>query len=137
MGNTHEETDVLPGSRRDEDSQDKTSLIVEERVVTSENPYRRRARQSGTMGLDYNTTKRRSSLGLIVQSDMVFIVFYDAHRPKNIIEGHGNMMTKGNEVSEECFLRRRAFVVKEMIKKTRHKKRKATIQCTDRCQRRI
>ena len=28
----------------------------------------------------------------------------------NIVEGHGKMMTKGYEVSEECFLRRRAFV---------------------------
>ena len=69
-----------------------------------------------TTRLDCNAAKRRSSLGLIVQSDVVFIMFYDAHRPKNIVEGHRNMMTKGDEVSKECFLRRRVFVVKEMIK---------------------
>ena len=52
-------------------------------------------RQTETMGLDYNTAKQRSSLELIVQINAVFIMFYDAHGPKNIIEGHGNMMTKG------------------------------------------
>ena len=39
------------------------------------------------MGLDYNTAKQRSSLELIVQINAVFIMFYDAHGPKNIIEG--------------------------------------------------
>ena len=68
------------------------------------------------MELDCNATKQRSSLGLIVQSDTVFIMFYDAHRPKNIVEGHRKMMTKGVEVSEECFLRRRAFIIREMIR---------------------
>ena len=68
------------------------------------------------MRLDCNTAKQRSSLGLIVQSDAVFIMFYDVHGPKNIIEGHGKMMTKGDKVSEECFLRRRVFIIKEMIK---------------------
>ena len=89
----------------------------------SYNPYRQRARQVRGTRLDCNAAKWRSSLGLIVQSDAVFIVFYDVHRPKNIIEGHGNMMTKGDKVSKECFLRRRVFVVKEMIKnKTQGKK---------------
>ena len=30
----------------------------------------------------------------------------------NIVEGHGTMMTKGNEVGEEYYLRRRVFNVK-------------------------
>ena len=30
----------------------------------------------------------------------------------NIIEDHGKMMTKGNEVGKECHLRRRAFDIK-------------------------
>ena len=30
----------------------------------------------------------------------------------NVIEGHGKMMTKGNEVDEECYLGRRAFDIK-------------------------
>ena len=68
------------------------------------------------MELDCNAAKQRSSLGLIVQSDMVFIMFYNVHGSKNIVEGHGNMMTKGDEVSKECFLRRRVFIIKEMIK---------------------
>ena len=30
----------------------------------------------------------------------------------NIVEGHGRVMTKGYEVSGECYLRRRAFNIK-------------------------
>ena len=30
----------------------------------------------------------------------------------NIAECHGRMMTKGYEVSEECYLRRKAFNIK-------------------------
>ena len=30
----------------------------------------------------------------------------------NIVEGHGKVMTKGYEVSRECYLRGRAFDVK-------------------------
>ena len=30
----------------------------------------------------------------------------------NIIEGHGKMMTKGNEVGEECYFGRRVFDIK-------------------------
>ena len=45
-------------------------------------------------------------------------------------------MTKGNEVSEECFLRRRVFVVKGNGREQSVKKRKVTTQHTDRHQRR-
>ena len=64
------------------------------------------------MRLDCNAAQWRSSLRLKVQDDTVFILSYNGHRPWNIVEGQGRMMTKGNEVSEECFLRRRAFIVK-------------------------
>ena len=37
----------------------------------------------------------RTSLRLEVQNDAVFIVDYNAHRPWNIVEGHGREMTKG------------------------------------------
>ena len=77
-----------------------------------------------TMGLDCNVGSRRSSLRLRVQSDVVFIMSYNVHRPWNIIEGHGKMMTKGYKVSEECFLGRRAFDHKrkqcEARKKSHH-----------------
>ena len=63
------------------------------------------------MRLDCNATQRRSSLRLVIQDDTVFILSYNEHRPWNIIEGQGRVMTKGNKVSEECFLRRRAFII--------------------------
>ena len=43
---------------------------------------------------------------------MVFILSYNEHGPWNIIEGQRRMMTKGNKVGEECYLRRRVFDVK-------------------------
>ena len=55
---------------------------------------------------------RRSSLRLVVQDDVVFIMSYDAHGPWNVIEGQRRMMTKGNEVGRECYLRRRVFDIK-------------------------
>ena len=64
------------------------------------------------MTLDCNATQRRSSLRLVVQNDVVFILSYNEHRPWNTIEGQRRMMTKGYKVSEECYLRRRVFVVK-------------------------
>ena len=45
--------------------------------------------------LEVSTRLQRTSLRLVIQDDIVFILSYDAHRPKNIIEGHGKMMTKG------------------------------------------
>ena len=45
--------------------------------------------------LDHYAQMQRSSLRLVIQDDMVFIMSYYAHRPKNVIEGHGMMMTKG------------------------------------------
>ena len=42
----------------------------------------------------------------------------------NIIEGHGRMMTKGNEVGEECYLRRRVFDTKGNGKRQSIAKRK-------------
>ena len=64
------------------------------------------------MRLDCNAAQRRSSLGLVVQDDAVFILSYDEHGPWNIIEGQGRMMTKEYEVSEECYLGRRVFIIK-------------------------
>ena len=54
----------------------------------------------------------RSSLRLVVQDDVVFILSYNEHRPWNVVEGQRRVMTKGNKASEECFLRRRVFIVK-------------------------
>ena len=48
------------------------------------------------------------------------------------MEGHGRVMTKGNEASEEGFLRRRVFVVKGNTREQSVKERKATTQRTDR-----
>ena len=64
------------------------------------------------MRLDCNTAQQRSSLRLIVQKDTVFILSYNAHGPWNTVEGQRRMMTKEYEVSGECYLGRRAFVVK-------------------------
>ena len=64
------------------------------------------------MRLDCNTGTRRSSLRLVVQNDMVFILSYNEHGPWNIIEGQRRMMTKGYRVSGECYLGRRVFVIK-------------------------
>ena len=55
---------------------------------------------------------QRSSLRLVVQDDTVFIMSYDAHGPWNVREGQRRMMTKGNEVGRECYLRRRVFDIK-------------------------
>ena len=63
------------------------------------------------MRLDCNVGSQRSSLRLVVQSDAVFILSYNEHRPWNIIEGQRRMMTKGYEVNGECYLRRRAFII--------------------------
>ena len=62
--------------------------------------------------LDCNAAQWRSSLKLIVQKDMVFILSYNAHGPWNTMEGQRRMMTKEYEVSGECYLGRRAFIVK-------------------------
>ena len=43
---------------------------------------------------------------------MVFILSYDEHGPCNIVEGQKRVMTKGNEVDEEYYLRRGAFNIK-------------------------
>ena len=64
------------------------------------------------MRLDCNMGSWRSSLRLVVQDDVVFILSYDEHRPWNIVEGQGRMMTKEYEVSKECYLGRRVFVIK-------------------------
>ena len=72
-------------------------------------------------GLDYNAELRRSSLRLVVQDDIVFILSYNEHRPWNIIEGQRRMMTKGYKVGGECYLRRRTFIIKRKPRKTRHK----------------
>ena len=60
---------------------------------------RRRVRRLGI-----NAGLWRSSLRIVVQSDVVFIMSYNVHGPWNIVEGHGRMMAKGYEVSEECHL---------------------------------
>ena len=65
-----------------------------------------------TVRLDFNVESQRSSLRLVIQNDAVFIVSFDEHRPWNLIEGHGRMMTKGNAVSKEGFCGRRVFDVK-------------------------
>ena len=64
------------------------------------------------MRLDCNAGSRRSSLRLVVQNVVVFIVSFNEHGPWNLIEGHRKMMTKGNTVSKEGFCGRRAFDVK-------------------------
>ena len=53
----------------------------------------------------------------------------------NIVEGHGRMVTKGYEVSKECFLRRRAFDIKGDNEKVVHKNKEkgVTISCIDKC----
>ena len=45
------------------------------------------------------------------------------------------MVTKGYEVSEECFLRRRAFDIKRDNEKVVHKNKEkgVTISCIDKC----
>ena len=55
---------------------------------------------------------RGSSLRLVIQDDAVFILFSNEHRPWNIMEGQRRMMTKGNEVGKEHYLRRGVFVIK-------------------------
>ena len=65
-----------------------------------------------TRRLDCNVGSWRSSLRLVIQSDAVFIVSFNEHRPWNLIEGHGRIMTKGNVVSKECYHGRRVFGVK-------------------------
>ena len=72
-------------------------------------------------GLDCNTESRQSSLRLAIQSDAVFILSYNEHGPWNIIEGQRRMMTKGYKVGGECYLRRRAFIIKRKPRKTRCK----------------
>ena len=62
--------------------------------------------------LDCNTELRRSSLRLVVQDDAVFILSYNEHGPWNIVEGQRRVMTKGNKVGEEYYLRRGAFDIK-------------------------
>ena len=42
----------------------------------------------------------------------MFILSYNEHGPWNIVEGQRRVMTKGNEVSKECYLRRRVFNIK-------------------------
>ena len=42
---------------------------------------------------------------------MVFIMSYYVHRPRNVVEGHGIVMTKGNEVRENYCLERRVFIM--------------------------
>ena len=50
----------------------------------------------------------------------------------NIIEGHGRMVTKGYEVSKECFLRRRVFDIEVNGERQHAKKRKKfTTLCID------
>ena len=70
------------------------------------------------MRLGCNATQWKSSLRLVVQNNTVFIVSFSEHRPWNLREGHGRLMTKGNAIGEECYRERRAFVVteNEMIK---------------------
>ena len=68
------------------------------------------------MRLDCNAGSRRSSLRLVIQSDAVFILSYKEHRPWNIVEGQRRMMTKEYKVGRECYLRRRAFIIKETKK---------------------
>ena len=63
-------------------------------------------------GLDYNAELRRSSLRLVVQDDIVFILSYNEHGPWNIVEGQRRVMTKGNKVGEEYYLRRGVFNIK-------------------------
>ena len=75
------------------------------------------------MRLDCNVGSWRSSLRVGVQSNVVFIMSYNVHRPWNIVEGHEKMMTKGYEVSKECFLGRRVFDHKKEIVKGRHKEK--------------
>ena len=62
--------------------------------------------------LDCNAELWRSSLRLVVQDDTVFILFFNEHGLWNIIEGQRRVMTKGNEVGEEYYLRRRVFDIK-------------------------
>ena len=64
------------------------------------------------MRLDCNTTRRRSSLRLVIQGNMVFIMSFNEHGPWNLIEGHGRVITKGNAVGEGCYHGRRVFSVK-------------------------
>ena len=66
--------------------------------------------------LDCNAAQWRSSSRLIVQKDVVFILSYNAHGPWNTMEGQRRMMTKEYKVGRECYLRRRAFIIKETKK---------------------
>ena len=90
------------------------------------------------MRLDCDATQQRSSLRLIVQNNAVFIMSFDEHRPWNLIEGHGRMVTKGNMINEECYCGRRVFDVKGNGKEqdTTRKKDRTTIRCINRCQER-
>ena len=74
------------------------------------NPHRQRARHK-VIRLDCNTESQRSSLRLVVQDNIVFIVSFNEHGPWNLIEGHRRMMTKGNMISKEGYCGRRAFDV--------------------------
>ena len=49
------------------------------------------------MGKDRIDWQMPCSSSLRIQStdDIVFIVLYDAHGPRNIVESHGKMVTKG------------------------------------------
>ena len=83
------------------------------RAIDTECPLEaKRLGEQGIRRINNNTRLRRSGLRLVVQSDAVFILSYNEHRPWNIIEGQRRMMTKGYEVSRECHLRRRAFITK-------------------------
>ena len=74
--------------------------------------------------LDCNAELQRSSLRLVVQGDMVFILSFNEHGPWNIVEGQRRMMTKGNKVGEEYYLRRKAFVIKGNNKDKVHQNEK-------------
>ena len=82
--------------------------------------------------LDCNTGLQRSSLRLVVQKDTVFILSYNEHGPWNIVEGQRRMMTKGYEVSRECYLKRRAFVIKGN-EKEKVQGQRVTIWYIDKC----
>ena len=79
----------------------------------------------GVRRLETNTGLHRTSLRLVIQNDMVFILSHDAHGPKNIMEGHERNMTKGNEAHKECGLRRRVFVKKGNNETLTHEKEKS------------
>ena len=80
MGNTHEETDVLPSNGLNEDSFKEGGHLRQDFSYSQRdsqhkvNPFRQRARQAERMRLDCNAAQQRYSLRLVIQDNIVFIL---------------------------------------------------------------